>query len=91
MGGRTEYEYDSRNRLEIARYPDRWEKFGYDLAGNRKSRVAGEGEENYTYDVRNRLLQVVRTASNSMPLLAEGIQNRTVEDGYGTVKAVEEV
>ena len=91
MGGRTEYEYDSRNRLEMVRYPDRWEKFGYDLAGNRKRRVTGEVEENYTYDVRNRLIQVVRTANNSMPLLAEGIQNGTVEDGYGTVKAVEEV
>ena len=73
MGGRTEYEYDSRNRLEMARYPDRWEKFGYYLAGNRKRRVTGEVEENYTYDVRNRLLQVVRTADNGAPKVAEGI------------------
>lgn len=39
MGGRTEYEYDRRNRLEMVKYPDRWEKFGYNLAGNRKRRV----------------------------------------------------
>ena len=75
----------------MVRYPDRWEKFGYDLAGNRKSRVTGEVEENYTYDVRNRLLQVVRTAGNGVTPLAEGIQARTAEDGYGTVKDEEEV
>ncbi len=91
IGGRTEYEYDSRNRLEMVRYPDRWEKFGYDPAGNRKSRVTGEVEENYTYDVRNRLLQVVRTAGNGVTPLAEGIKAGTAEDGYGTVKAKEEV
>ena len=34
---------------------------------------------------------MVRTASNSMPPLAEGIQNGTVEDGYRTVKAGDEV
>ena len=91
IGGRTEYEYDSRNRLEMVRFPDRWEKFGYDPAGNRKSRLTGEVEENYTYDVRNRLLQVVRTAGNGVTLLTEGIKAGTAEDGYGTVKAEEEV
>ena len=91
IGGRTEYEYDSRNRLEMVRYPDRWEKFGYDLSGNRKSRVTGEVEENYTYDVRNRLLQVVRTAGNGVTTLEEGSPAGTAEDGYGTVKDRDEV
>ena len=75
----------------MVRYPDRWEKFGYDPAGNRKSRVTGEVEENYAYDARNRLLQVIRTAGNGTSLLAEGILAGTAEDGYGTVKATEEV
>ena len=86
ISGRTEYEYDSRNRLEMVRYPDRWEKFGYDLAGNRKSRVTGEGEENYTYDVRNRLLQVVRTAGNGAPMMAEGVPAGSILDGSGSAE-----
>ena len=75
----------------MVRYPDRWEKFGYDLSGNRKSRVTGEVEENYTYDVRNRLLQVVRTAGNGVTTLEEGSPAGTAEDGYGTVKDRDEV
>ena len=86
IGGRTEYEYDSRNRLEMVRYPDRWEKFDYDPAGNRKSRVTGEAAENYTYDVRNRLLQVVRTAGNGVTPLEEGIQTGNIFDGYDSIE-----
>ena len=70
----------------MVRYPDRWEKFGYDLAGNRKSRVTGEGEENYTYDVRNRLLQVVRTAGNGAPMMAEGVPAGSILDGSGSAE-----
>ena len=43
------------NRLKQAEYPTYTERFTYDKAGNRLTRTAKDIEEQYVYDVNNRL------------------------------------
>ncbi len=64
-GDVTSYEYDSMNRL-LARIPDprRAESpitFAYNALGLRTNMIDAAGSSSYRYDVRNRLVEKVRT------------------------------
>jgi RHS repeat-associated protein len=64
-GYATTYEYDARNRL-LARRPDprRGEPgtlYAYDAAGRRTNMIDAAGVTRYAYDVRQRLVEKVRT------------------------------
>ena len=50
------------NRLTEAAYNGSWERYTYDLAGNRLKKETGKGQKVYVYNVRNQLVRMEKGA-----------------------------